>query len=273
MITRPVDQLQPLVELVEQSLRKHHLDNQVFGLPLLNITPHDTPLLAKELSEALNHTDWLFFVSPNAFLQAEQLLKKYHYEWPSHIKLALIGGGSEAFLSQSSLNPKLVIKPANEAQWDSEGLLESLLLSKTNWALQKVLFIKGDGGREWLANQLAEIGAQIEQISLYSRGPLSLEDDYWQKLLQFINIPKNTQEIAYPQFIWLMTSSQACEYLQQGLNQLGLQEKILNQSVALATHEKIAQKAHEIGFSKVIQILPGPENIAKYITDMLEKSV
>jgi hypothetical protein len=59
--------------------------------------------------------------------------------------------------------------------------------------------------------------------------------------------------------------------LSQTLITLGLKEVILSQSIALATHEKIAQKAKEIGFSKVLNILPGQESISLNIKNLILK--
>jgi uroporphyrinogen-III synthase len=71
--------------------------------------------------------------------------------------------------------------------------------------------------------------------------------------------------------IWVMSSSLACQYLSQTLITLGLKEVILSQSIALATHEKIAQTAKDIGFSRVMHILPGQESISQNIKNLIFK--
>ncbi|WP_204267546.1 uroporphyrinogen-III synthase, partial [Escherichia coli] len=61
--------------------------------------------------------------------------------------------------------------PAQAASLDSEHLWEQLS-ERRNWAGARVLLLRGDGGRDWLAERLAECGAQVEAVTVYHRaGP------------------------------------------------------------------------------------------------------
>lgn len=272
IVTRPRDQLNHAIKSIQDTLIDNNIDLEVLGLPLLEIVSDINESLAKELYQGLLEAQWLSFVSPNAFLTADQLLKTFHYEWPTHLKLALIGGGSEKIILESRFKPSLIIKPANEEQWDSEGLWLQLFAQEKNWDGKKVLIVRGDTGRDWLVSRLESEKAEVQLISIYKRKNLDQNDEYWQNFLKkWENLPKSRVVNQSKPLIWVMSSSLACQYLADTLNTLGLKEVILSQSIALATHEKIAQKAKEIGFSKVLNILPGQESISLNIKNLIFK--
>jgi uroporphyrinogen-III synthase len=272
IVTRPRDQLNQAIKSIQEALIDNEIDLEVLGLPLLEIVSDINESLAKELYQGLLEAQWLSFVSPNAFLTADQLLKTFHYDWPTHLKLALIGGGSEKIILESRFKPSLIIKPANEEQWDSEGLWLQLFAQEKNWDGKKVLIVRGDTGRDWLVSRLESEKAKVQLISIYKRKNLDQNDEYWQNFLKkWESLPKSRVVSESKPLIWVMSSSLACQYLSQTLITLGLKEVILSQSIALATHEKIAQKAKEIGFSKVLNILPGQESISLNIKNLILK--
>ena len=272
IVTRPRDQLNQAIKSIQEALIDNEIDLEVLGLPLLEIVSDINESLAKELYQGLLEAQWLSFVSPNAFLTADQLLKTFHYDWPTHLKLALIGGGSEKIILESRFKPSLIIKPANEEQWDSEGLWLQLFAQEKNWDGKKVLIVRGDTGRDWLVSRLESEKAEVQLISIYKRKNLDQNDEYWQNFLKkWESLPKSRVVNESKPLIWVMSSSLACQYLSQTLITLGLKEVILSQSIALATHEKIAQKAKEIGFSKVLNILPGQESISLNIKNLILK--
>ncbi len=272
IVTRPRDQLNHAIKSIQEDLIDSDVDLEILGLPLLEIVSDMNESLAKELYQGLLEAQWLSFVSPNAFLTADQLLKTFHYDWPTHLKLALIGGGSEKIILESRFKPSLIVKPANEEQWDSEGLWLQLFAQEKNWAGKKVLIVRGDTGRDWLVSRLESEKADVRLISIYKRKNLDRNDEYWQNFLKMWESLSSSRALNESKpLIWVMSSSLACQYLSQTLITLGLKEVILSQSIALATHEKIAQTAKDIGFSRVMNILPGQESISQNIKNLIFK--
>jgi len=261
-----------MIKSIQDDLTVNNLDFEVLGLPLLEIVPDINESLAKELYQGLLEAQWLSFVSPNAFLAADQLLKTFHFDWPTHLKLALIGGGTEKTIMESRFKPAFIVKPANEEQWDSEGLWSQLFAQEESWEGIRVLIVRGDTGRDWLASRLESEKADVRLISIYKRKNLDLNDEYWQNFLKMWgNLPLSGTVNESKPLIWVMSSSLACQYLSQTLMTLGLKEVILSQSAALTTHEKIAQTAKDIGFSRVLNILPGQESILQNIKNLILK--
>lgn len=272
IVTRPRDQLNHAIKSIQEDLIDNDVDLEILGLPLLEIVSGMNESLAKELYQGLLEAQWLSFVSPNAFLTADQLLKTFHYDWPTHLKLALIGGGSEKIILESRFKPTLIVKPANEEQWDSEGLWLQLFAQEKKWAGKKVLIVRGDSGRDWLVSRLEFEKADVRLISIYKRKNLDRNDEYWQNFLKMWESLSSSRALNESKpLIWVMSSSLACQYLSQTLITLGLKEVILSQSIALATHEKIAQTAKDIGFSRVMHILPGQESISQNIKNLIFK--
>jgi uroporphyrinogen-III synthase len=91
IVTRPREQLTPLLTTIHRNLQADGFDYEVLGLPLLEILPLEAPDLAHDFYQKLLATQWLNFVSPNAFLMADQLLKSKGMDWPKHLKILLVG--------------------------------------------------------------------------------------------------------------------------------------------------------------------------------------
>jgi uroporphyrinogen-III synthase len=163
------------------------------------------------------------------------------------------GIGAEANL------PTPIWMPSNPAQWDSEGLWDTIQNRFPSWAGRRVLVFRGDGGREWLADQLQSAGAQVEAIAVYSRIPLSESNPQWEKILN-----ANTNDA-----LWILTSSEAVRHLGAVLKQQGRQDYLASAS-ALCPHHNIARSANEIGFATVLECHSGDAALVSAAMTWLE---
>jgi uroporphyrinogen-III synthase len=96
-------------------------------------------------------------------------------------------------------------------------------------------------GRDWLAQQIVEAGESVEFGVAYSRRP-----PRWSA--QQLGIAK---QAASDGSVWCFSSSQAVLYLQAQLPLLKWY-----QARCVATHARIAQTAHGVGFLKIVQTRP-----------------
>ena len=272
IVTRPRAQLEALREAIGQELSqlKLGLTLPVLGLPLLEIVPYRSVELAQAIERSLRHADLLTFASPNAFLTCDQLLAQFGYAWPIGLNVAVIGGGSEQTIYGSRLVPKTLIKPANPDRWDSEGLWETLQAFNESWQGQQVVMIHGDGGRALLAQRLSEAGALVDEFSVYQRQGLPESDPSW-RAMQLLYDEQFCQLDQTP--IWILSSSQACQFLGEGIVRLGISETWLDASLALVTHYRIGQAARAIGFSRIEELTPGDESIAKYVAKIVQRAL
>lgn len=125
------------------------------------ITISDSPELDKQyISTKLDHANWVFFISRNA---VNYFLKHFSTELLTSCKVAAVGNATARALEQANI--KVTLKPS--ASFTSEALLESPMLN--NLRNQQVVIIRGNGGREHLAESLKARGAEVEYAELYQR--------------------------------------------------------------------------------------------------------
>ena len=250
-VTRPKPQNIKLQKQLTDYFAVNGASFPVASLPLIEIVPHGEQFEALEVHEALTQTDWVSFVSPNAFMMTHQLFKKHELLWPSHLKIAVVGGGTESSILQSGLVFQQIVKPLESGSWDSEGLWDALVKVQPQWNDLKVVMIHGDGGRNFLAEKLLDCGAKIHEFSVYRRDCLSLDDPAWQQ----VDVNESS--------IWVFNSSQAAEFLSQGLQELDINPLFLKKQLAIVSHPRILENVLKLGFTKTKLIEPGDENLMK----------
>ena len=160
VVTRPRAQAPMLVTALERhGLRTHQF-------PLLDIAP--TPNL-EDLRAALGDPSryaLVVFVSPNAVQQAFAAMPE-GFRWPQEVPVAVVGPASAQALATHGVAPPAhrVIRPdthADDARQDSEALYARL--DVPSLAGREVLIVRGNGGREWLADQLREAGVSVRTV-------------------------------------------------------------------------------------------------------------
>ncbi len=217
------------------------------ALPLLRILP---PADARPLHQAwasLPGTALAMFVSPNA-VQHFFAARPPGAGWPADTRAGCVGPGTAAALLAAGLDVQQLLQPAADSvQFDSEALWAQL--QARPWAGARVLVVRGEGGRDWLADQLQAQGAALAFVAAYRRAP-PLLDAAEQALL--------AQARASPAaYAWLFSSSEALRQL-TALTAMGMAPPAApvppapwDAAWALATHPRIAQTARDAGFGRV----------------------
>jgi len=126
--------------------------------PLLNYLPgSELSQLAHQLAQA----DIVIAVSMAAVQYASTQLANQQQNWPSHCTYLAVGVATAAQWQQQRVP---VISPKNAC---SEGLLALPALQSVSG--KKVLILRGDGGRELLADVLSQQGATVCYLECYRR--------------------------------------------------------------------------------------------------------
>jgi len=112
------------------------------------------------LFSQLDSYDWLIFISQNAVNHFIKQISHLPSNMPS---IATIGLATSEAAHQAGL--EVLQQP--EHRFDSEGLLATEAFS--NLSNKKILIIRGNGGRELLAETLRERGAQVTYAQVYER--------------------------------------------------------------------------------------------------------
>jgi uroporphyrinogen-III synthase len=157
LVTRPAGQSDALCAgLQAQGLR-------AVVCPLLEIEPFAQPNAGQRQSLlALDEYQHLVFVSANAVRYGMRWIEDYWPQLPLDLNWYTVGETSARELAGHAVT---VQRP--ETEMNSEGLLELAGLQEVKD--QKVLIIKGEGGRETLRETLQQRGARVEELTAYRR--------------------------------------------------------------------------------------------------------
>ncbi|MBV8665058.1 MAG: uroporphyrinogen-III synthase [Burkholderiaceae bacterium] len=248
VITRPLAQAEQLAERI----RLHGREAVLF--PLLEIQAlADSAALRAALSRIAEYT-LVAFVSPNAIDAALAHIS----QWPPGVALAVMGEGSMAALARHGLSDAnaTIFRPRDPDRTDSETLLEALDIAAV--AGGQVLIVRGESGRELLADRLREHGAIVTQVAAYRRTAPALTEERARQLHALIE-QKN---------LWLITSSEALRNLDAMVRQLDDPACVvkMQQQTIFAPHARIAESGRELGFIDIVQTGSGDENLLKALS-------
>ncbi|MDR1163235.1 MAG: uroporphyrinogen-III synthase [Candidatus Accumulibacter sp.] len=209
--------------------------------PLLKITPADELEALRRVAPRLEEYAMVVFVSPNAVRFGLPALLGAR-TWPERVKAAAIGPGTEKALTRHGVGKVLV--PLE--RFDSEALLELPAFQKSQVEGLKALIVRGDGGRELIAETLTERGATVEYLSCYHRAAPT---------------DASGVETALREGLDAVTVSSS-----EGLRALpGLLDaksfETLSAVPLFVPHVRIAQTAEELGLRKVILTPPADAGI------------
>ena len=115
--------------------------------------------------------------------------------------------------------------------------------------------MRGDGGRDWLVERLAEAGATVDAVAAYRRLAPQLSVEERRHVDAAFAVPA--------QHGWLFSSSEAVDRL-EALDGVA----IASGSRALATHPRIAARARQAGFAEVFEVQPGIDAVVACIQSM-----
>lgn len=147
VVTRPRELAQSLAGLIERR------GGRAIVFPAIEIEPLPQPFALRRLGDYR----MVVFVSPSAVRVAMGGLGA----WPAGVAAAAIGAGTRRELERFGVAG--VIAP--EAGADSEALLAAL----PDMAGQRVLIVRGEGGRAVLGDSLATRGATVDYAECYRR--------------------------------------------------------------------------------------------------------
>lgn len=154
LVTRPAAQSAGLIA------RLRELGADVVHFPGLAILPTSRPEALKAVLAGLDGCDLAIFISPSA---AEWGLAAAG-PWPPGLPVAAVGQGTARALAERGISPDLV----PETGADSEHLLALPRLADV--AGQRILILRGEGGREHMAAALRARGARVDYAECYRRG-------------------------------------------------------------------------------------------------------
>lgn len=249
IITRPLAQADALAERVVA------MGRQAIVFPLLEILPlADTTSLRAALAEIDSYA-MVSFVSPNA-IDASFAIRR---EWPTQVTLSVMGEGSRKTLARHGITSAThrIISPQHPEQTDSETLLHVLDLPALRG--KNVLIVRGESGRELLADALRAAGVLVTQVAAYRRAAPVLDAEGCSQLKQLVNTQND----------WIVTSSEALRILIQLTRQVTDEQGVakMQQQKIIVPHARIAETAQLLGFCKVALTGSGDDALLAALSD------
>lgn len=281
VVTRPGEDAVPLIELLRE--RGH----AVVAFPVLAIgSVEDQRTLAATMA-CISAYRLVLFVSPNAIRHA---LAHRTQAWPREVTIAVMGPGSVAALAALGIGapevevvspsgphrPQAAVLPGPShgsaapgsagdepafRRFDSEALLATLeeRLGLDAGFDGRVLIVRGNGGRPWMADRLRERGIAVDEIESYRRMRPTPDRVAAAELRRLSGADADA--------IFVVTSSEGLGNLaamvEAVLGSAG-REWLFKQTI-VASHARIAEKARRLGFSKLKLAAPGDRGIVAAI--------
>jgi uroporphyrinogen-III synthase len=224
------------------------------ALPLIEILPApdaahvDAVFVEVEASTA---EPVLVFVSPNAvsgFFDAVAAARGAAPAWPARAWAAATGPGTVSALRGHGVPAGRIVAPPEAAlQFDSEALWSQI--ARWPWRQRPAWIVRGNGGRDWLGQQLRDAGADVRMIQSYGRAAPQPTPDERALLAAALAEPAR--------WVWMFSSSEAIGHLQA----LAPGAR-WGAGRALVSHPRIAERARALGFADVGVVVPSPAAVA-----------
>ena len=221
LVTRPRELAQGLAALIARA------GGEPVLYPGLEIRDPEDAGAARAALARLEAFDLAVFVSPSAVRKALELRGA---PWPAPVRAAALGAGTRRELEARGV--RTIIAPEDGA--DSEALLALPALQQVAGA--RVLILRGAGGRELLAETLAARGAQVSVVECYRRA-------------------RPAAPGAPPTGALDAACANSGETLHNLVALLGLAR--LRDTALFVPHERVAQRARDMGFAVVEVAGPG----------------
>ena len=190
--------------------------------------------------------DLAIFVSPQAARATGALLTQ---PWPASTAIAAVGAGTRAAVLPAfpGAAGAALIAPVDDGDMHRSGS-ESLwpLLQAMQQRPRRVLLLRAQGGRDWLAERLQEAGATVVPLAVYSRLPFAPSAELRARLAA----------AAGKGLASVISSSDAVDALANMLESQPQVMQALRGGLALASHPRIAERLRAAGYRCVALCAP-----------------
>ena len=225
LVTRPAEPARILCQAIQRA------GGEALAFPVLAIQPPLDSAPARARLAAFRDYDWAIFVSRNAVEAALSLSPDLPLGEPGRRpRLAAIGKATAQALDEHG---------AREVLRSATGSTSEALLALPEWrelAGQRLLIVRGQGGREHLADMLRARGGQVDYAEVYRR--VRPEGDLKGLLESWSRRPFD---------VILLTSGEAMDNL---LAMLGDHAELALRAKPVVMSARLAELARERGFQQ-----------------------
>lgn len=227
LISRPVQLAHRLIQPL------HQAGAEVVNWPWQAIVPCERTAEKRQVVMDLDLYTKVIVISPSAAQQWLDFAEDYWPQWPLGVQWFTVGAGTAEYLAAAGLSVHYPLTGDT-----SEDLLA--LPEFQSVAGEKILLVKGQGGRNKLEPGLSQLGARVTCLTLYQRQALT-----W--------TAHQLQQLAAGAFdYWMVTNGEALALCS---TQLKMQPTALGIPTALrliVPSERIHQEALRQGWQQVV---------------------
>ena len=210
--------------------------------PVLQIEPVEIGARCLENIENLDLYDHIIFISTNSVIYGLGPLMDRWPQWPVKLKWFAVGDSTASQLRDAGIAPIVPQK------YSSEGLLELPWLKSIQ--LQRVLIVRGLGGRETLKRALIKRGAVVDYLEVYKRS-----ENHWSgEIVTPFEVDKLLATIVYSAESLMIFDRQ----ISDAVRHLPL----------LVPSSRVAGIARERGFTRVFAVQPKDEALIGQLVDL-----
>ncbi len=148
LVTRPRAQATELITAIENA------GGSVVCFPVIDIVPRDRSAVQADAAGTPD-ADIVIFVSRNAV--------EYGLQYARNATIGAVGPSTAAAIQAAGHNVDICPRDG----YDSESLLKEAALNDVSG--KQILIVRGDGGRELLAETLVARGASVHYLNVYER--------------------------------------------------------------------------------------------------------
>lgn len=229
LVTRPEGQADVLLSGIRA------LGGEAAHIPLLAITPCVDPVALARIAHHLSDYRACLFISANAVQCAWPGLAPDG--WPQALAVAAVGPGTARALRARGVSQ--VIVPAS--RFDSEGLLAEPFFAEHQCQGRTFALIRGEGGRDLLAQTLRARGAtRVDEVAVYRR---RLHPEALSRLAEWLQAAHSLSDVV------LISSSESLQRMMAAAT-TDMAAR-LRQTSVMVPHPKIADCARALGFTSI----------------------
>jgi uroporphyrinogen-III synthase len=189
----------------------------------------------------VERADLVVFVSVHAVEHGARLVPK-----SAGARIAAIGRATAAALAAADLPPDIV--PASG--FDSEALLADPALAGA--ALNRIVIVRGAGGRELLRETFTARGAAVETLEVYRRDRPEVDAAQLERI-ESLWAERGVDVVS-------LTSVQTLEHLQEMLSERG--RLLLRETTLVVASRRIMEAARAAGLEGEAIVAPGADDAA-----------
>jgi uroporphyrinogen-III synthase len=220
---------------------QHRLQDAGFAAqwwPAFEIRPAPDEVAARAGLDRLAQFDLAIFVSPNAVAATAERLAG---PWPASTAIGAVGAATRAAVVATWPTATALVAPPSDEAAGSEAFWQAWLHSGRK--ASRVLILRAQHGREWLAQQFAANGAEVETLAVYARKAHALSASQTTLL--------DAAVAATVPVVTVFTSTEAVAALDEQVAAKRGADRWLREGRALATHPRIRERLLDAGYRTV----------------------